>query len=66
MSLVIDGTGLAPTDASAIRAMVEPWTKACVERNWDRLLSMCTDDIIFLDSAPRQRGGCGRGYGTRC
>ncbi len=61
MSLVIDGIGLAPSDASAIRALVEPWTKACVERNWDRLLSMCTDDIIFLPpNEPSAQGGAVR------
>jgi ketosteroid isomerase-like protein len=48
MSLVIDGTGLTADDVAAIRGMIEPWIDACVQRDWDRLLAMCTDDIVFL------------------
>ena len=33
--------------AGAIRATIPPWTKACLDRNWDRLLAMCTDDVVF-------------------
>ena len=33
--------------AAAIRATIPPWTKACLDRNWDRLLAMCTDDVVF-------------------
>ena len=47
MSQVIDGTGLTPNDVLAIEALVEPWTNACVGRDWDSLLGMCTDDIVF-------------------
>jgi ketosteroid isomerase-like protein len=28
-------------------ALVEPWTLACVARDWDALLSFCTDDVAF-------------------
>ena len=48
MSHVIDGTGLSSPDVAAIRALIEPWTNACVRRDWDTLLGMCTDDVIFL------------------
>jgi ketosteroid isomerase-like protein len=48
MSYVIDGAGLTPTDVAAIRAMIEPWTNACVGRDWDRLLALCTEDVTFL------------------
>jgi len=33
--------------AAAIRATIEPWRKACLDRNWDDLLALCTDDIVF-------------------
>jgi len=48
MSQVIDGTGLTPNDEVAIEALVEPWIDACVRRDWDKLLGMCTDDVVFL------------------
>src|SRR5437867_4452477 len=32
---------------AAIRATIGPWTKACLDRNWDALLAMCTDDVVF-------------------
>ena len=48
MSQVIDGTGLTADDVAAIRGTIEPWTNACVRRDWDGLLRMCTDDIVFL------------------
>jgi ketosteroid isomerase-like protein len=58
MTQVIDGTGLMSNDVVAIRALVEPWTKACVRRDWDSLLGMCTDDIVFLPpSEPAVAGG---------
>ena len=37
-------------DVAAIRADIEPWTRCCLERDWDTLLEMCTDDVAF--SAP--------------
>ena len=33
--------------ATAIRASIAPWTKACLDRDWDGLLAMCTDDVVF-------------------
>jgi len=32
---------------AAIRATVTPWTKAALDRNWDALISMCTNDVVF-------------------
>ncbi len=32
---------------TAIRASISQWTKACLDRDWDTLLSMCTDDVVF-------------------
>ena len=44
-------------DRAAIQAMQEPWIKACLDRNWDSLLRMCTDDIEFLPpGAPKASG----------
>jgi ketosteroid isomerase-like protein len=32
---------------AAIRATVVPWTKAALDRNWDAMISMCTNDVVF-------------------
>lgn len=32
---------------TTIRATIAPWTKACLDRNWDHLLGMCTSDVVF-------------------
>ena len=34
-------------DATAIRATMEPWTKAGLDRNWDVMIAMCTNDVVF-------------------
>jgi len=58
MSQIIDPTGLMADDVAAIRGTIEPWTNACVRRDWDRLLSMCTDDVVFLPpNEPAVEGG---------
>lgn len=39
------------TDAKVmaeLEEMIEPWNKACISRDWDALLAMCTDDIAFM------------------
>ncbi len=33
--------------AATIRTTIAPWAKACLDRDWDALLSMCTDDVVF-------------------
>jgi ketosteroid isomerase-like protein len=35
-------------DVSAIEGMIEPWTQACLNGDWDALLGMCTEDIVFM------------------
>jgi ketosteroid isomerase-like protein len=35
-------------DASAIEGLIEPWTQACLAADWDALLGMCNDDIVFM------------------
>ena len=46
------GTGAQqqPDDAAQIRATIAPFTQACLDRDWDALLALCTEDIVF--SAP--------------
>jgi ketosteroid isomerase-like protein len=34
-------------DVSAIRATAAPWCKAGIDRNWDALLALCTNDVVF-------------------
>lgn len=28
--------------------MIQPWNQAIVDRDWDEMLSMCTEDIVFM------------------
>src|SRR5262245_58761781 len=30
-----------------IREAAAPWTKAALDRDWDALISMCTNDVVF-------------------
>lgn len=39
---------LSPVDLSAIKSTGEPWISACLRRDWDALLSLCTEDIVFM------------------
>jgi ketosteroid isomerase-like protein len=58
MSQVFDAIGLTADDVAAIRGTIEPWRNACVQRDWDGLLEMCTDDIVFLPpNEPTVEGG---------
>ncbi len=43
------GTGAQqqPDDDAQIRATIAPWIQACLDRDWDALLAMCTEDIVF-------------------
>ena len=34
--------------AAAVSKMIGPWTRACLDRDWDALLGMCTSDIVFM------------------
>lgn len=33
---------------AAVQDMIQPWSQAIVDRDWDQLLSMCTSDIVFM------------------
>ncbi len=35
-------------DVNAIKDTAKPWADACVARDWDALLGLCTDDVVFL------------------
>jgi ketosteroid isomerase-like protein len=35
-------------DVSAIKATSAVWTRTCLERDWEALLAVCTDDVVFL------------------
>jgi len=39
---------LTPVDVSAIKDTAKPWVEACLARDWDALLGLCTDDVVFL------------------
>ena len=47
MDTTATGAQLQPDDAAQIRAMIEPWAKACLDRDWDALLALCTEDIVI-------------------
>jgi ketosteroid isomerase-like protein len=34
-------------DTAQIRALIAPWRQACLDRDWDALLALCTQDIVI-------------------
>jgi ketosteroid isomerase-like protein len=59
------GTGaqLQPDDAAQIRATIGPWSNACIDRDWDALLAMCTADMVFSPpSEPKVTGDAVRAW----
>lgn len=43
------GAGAAQAEAmAAVQNLIHPWNQAILDRDWDELLSMCTDDIVFM------------------
>lgn len=36
------------TDAELIRDTQAPWKEAALARDWDAMLDMCTDDMVFM------------------
>ena len=44
----MQATLLSPADVSAIKSTTAIWSRSCVERDWDALLAICTDDVVFL------------------
>ncbi|HET9514300.1 MAG TPA: nuclear transport factor 2 family protein [Gemmatimonadales bacterium] len=39
---------LTPVDVSSIKALGQPFIEACLDRDWDALLALCTDDVVFM------------------
>lgn len=33
---------------TAAQNIIEPWNRAAINRDWDALLSMCTEDMVFM------------------
>src|SRR5262245_33075036 len=40
-----------------IRATIPLWRKAALDRNWDALLAMCTNDVVFAPPGESQVSG---------
>ncbi len=38
---------LGEADLAAIIEMIEPWNKAVVDRNYEALMELCSDDVVF-------------------
>ncbi len=63
MDTTATGAQLQPDDAAQIRATIAPWIKACLDRDWDALLAMCTEDIVFSPpGAPKVTGDAVRSW----
>jgi ketosteroid isomerase-like protein len=45
MDTTATGAQLQPDDTAQIRATIGPWIQACLDRDWDALLAMCTQDV---------------------
>lgn len=48
MSVQPQPIGLAPDDITALEALAAEWVDCCLDRNWDRLLDLLTDDAVFM------------------
>jgi len=50
-------SNISDQDVSAIKALQAPWIQACLDRDWDALLGICTDDIeLYPPDAPKASG----------
>ena len=44
-------------DIASIRSTINPWTQACLDRDWDALFKLCTQDLVLLPpEAPAAEG----------
>ncbi len=59
MDTTATGAQLQPDDAAAIRAFIAPWSQAAVDRDWDAMLAMCTDDVVFSPPGEPKVSGAG-------
>ena len=53
------GTGaqMQPDAAAQIRATIEPWNRCCLGRDWDTLLTMCTEDVVLSGPGEQKVSG---------
>ncbi len=48
MSVQPQPIGLAPSDVAALETLIDEWINLCLDRNWDGLLDLLTDDVVFM------------------
>lgn len=48
MTQITGARKLSNEDVHAIHDTIEPWSTACMEADWDALLDMCTEDVVFM------------------
>lgn len=49
--------------ATQVQSLIEPWTQACLDQDWDAVLDMCTDDVVFMPpGAPAVTGAALRAF----
>ena len=39
---------LSEAELEVFQSLSGPWNGACISRDWDALLELCTDDIVFM------------------
>jgi ketosteroid isomerase-like protein len=50
---------LTESAASVVKRTNAPWSRACIERDWDRLLAMCAEDAVFMPPGAPAVSGAG-------
>lgn len=48
MPTTVQTSDLTAHDIASVHALIAPWCQACIQRDWDALLAMCTADVVFL------------------
>ena len=54
MSAALDEAGLG-----VFQSLAGPWNRACIDRDWDALLELCTDDVVFMPPGESSVSGKG-------
>lgn len=44
-------------DEAQIRSLIAPWIHSCIERDWDALLAICSDSVVFAPPGEPQVSG---------
>jgi uncharacterized protein (TIGR02246 family) len=50
---------LSEADLELFRALRGPWNRAWLERDWDAMLDLCTDDMVFMPPGEQPVSGEG-------